>query len=117
MDMKMVLNSVHPSLVKVLDAVKMTNSENEVNCAKAGKACAEEELEDEHVGLHAKFFELHEIIDLLTDGESKLLIMSAAGGDGLRALQPLTQQYARPTLSRSLHHLREVVDAKQLLAS
>ena len=89
MDMKMIINSVHPSLVKVLNMVEASRNKNEVNGIEAERVLVEEQLEDEYRGLQAKSTELYEIVYLLTDGEAKLLIMSAAGGDGVRAWQLL----------------------------
>ena len=102
MDMKMVINSVHPSLVNVPNMVETARSKYEVSGAKAEHVLVEEKLEDEYKGLHAKSLELHEIVYLLTDGEAKLLIMSATGGDGVRAWQLLTQQYTRATLAKTV---------------
>ena len=116
-DIKMVLNSVFPSLVKVLNLTEGANNGKEITGQKAEHALVEEELEQEFVGLTARSLELYEVLHLLTEGEAKLLIMTSSGGDGIRAWQLLALQYARPTLARSLRQLREVLNPKQLMAS
>ena len=78
-DVKMVINSVYPSLVKVLKMVEAARANVEVNGARAEKMLVEDEQEEEHRGLEAKSLELYEIVYQLTDGEAKLLIMDAAG--------------------------------------
>ena len=46
--MKMVINSIHPSLVKVLKMVEAARANTEVTGAKAEQILVDDELEEEH---------------------------------------------------------------------
>ena len=68
----------------------------------------------ERINLTVRSAELFQILVLKTDGETKLLVKSVPGEDGVRAWQMLHRHYHRKTFAKAIRDHRDVLYPRPL---